>query len=506
MEVGSPKHVTLIGETVAIICFAVLFVLASGLSLTWLVLILLGLGTLAVGFWSPDLKNFLLYVYFLTLPVDLTKALAVPSGTYSPGLWLTLSDLPLIPLILLWLFDKKVVRGERLPRSGLHTIAVLNLAWCWVGAFLPHQRLVGVLAAIGYTKYYLAFLVISDFVRTPQQWRTLLQAVGLGLAVQVTMVVLQFVTNSRLEIQGEKLTTVGTRLVFEGANAVHAFRPSGFLHHPNVLADYLVFLLPTLLAFALIGRRVLGRRAWIVSMVLLAGGFSALMISLSRGGWLAFGAAAAFLLSAAYRRGVVSRRRLAGLAVAAAISIVLVALIYPTVYYRVTKGDEKSTQSRIEMIEQAALIISRHPLIGVGLGSYNSAAQTNIPASFANLNHWYRNELLKGVVHNKYLLVMAEQGAVGLMLFVLMLWRFTRALLAVSWWPDRTYAALGLGLTSALVGQATFYMFDHFYADVRISMLWSVMGLVAALKAMQDRNMRAVAVERNGASVGLAPT
>lgn len=474
-----------VGRIALLAAFAVLFAASSGLSLTWLVLVVLMLAAGAAVFWSGDIKEFLLCIYFFTLPADLTKALIIPGGVYSPGLWLTLSDLALIPLAALWLFDRKVLRSTRLDWSPLHSIASLGLAWTWVTAVFAQYPLAGILAAIIFTKYYVAFLVISDLIRTRRQLRNVLRAAAIALGTQILMVGVQFLTNSPLEIQGVKDTTLGTRLVFEEAGGVHAFRPSGFLHHPNVLADYLVFLLPTILSFTLLGKRAIGIRTWIVAATLLAGGFLALIVSLSRGGWVAFFGAALFLLYTGHRRGIIDKRQLAWIGGAAATVAIAVLLVYPTVYFRLTLSDELSTKSRVEMIKQATLIISRYPMAGVGLGSYNHAAQVNIPASFANLNHWYRDGLLKGVVHNKYLLVAAEQGLVGLALFALLLWRALKTLLDVPKWSDQSYAALAMGLASSIMGQAVFYLFDHFYADVRIALLWSVLGLAAALTNMQ---------------------
>ena len=50
------------------------------------------------------------------------------------------------------------------------------------------------------------------------------------------------------------------------------------------------------------------------------------------------------------------------------------------------------------------------PSLGVGLAGYNKAAQTVTPSTWAVLHPDFREALRKGIVHNKYLLTLAETG------------------------------------------------------------------------------------------------
>ena len=138
-------------------------------------------------------------------------------------------------------------------------------------------------------------------------------------------------------------------------------------------------------------------------------------------------------------------------------------------------------------MDQALLIIKRNPVLGVGLGGYNRAAQNNIPESFSTLSVWFQDELLKGVVHNKYLLVASEQGLIGLGLLLYLLWRYFRLGIIKRHWARPVHFALALGLSGALAGQLVFFLFDHFYADIRISLLWLFLGLYHALVKMDQR-------------------
>ena len=139
--------------------------------------------------------------------------------------------------------------------------------------------------------------------------------------------------------------------------------------------------------------------------------------------------------------------------------------------------------ARLAMIDQATLIITQHPLTGVGLGGYNKAAQTAIPTYFAELLPAFRATLLKGVVHNKYLLTFAELGVIGLILFLLFLLALVWFPFAKLQWKSSFQYALTLGLSGSVVGQIVFYMFDHFSYDIRLSMLYVTAGLLVASRA-----------------------
>ncbi|MGH6844258.1 MAG: O-antigen ligase family protein [Methylocella sp.] len=347
-------------------------------------------------------------------------------------------------------------------------------------------------------KYFAYMIVMADMTRDPRRLRIALAASAGGLCLQLLMMMLQLITGSDLNISGTDLNTsgptnadVGRMLIFEQGGGLHFRRPSGFLHHPNMFADYLTFVLPPLVALAFAGRAML-RWIWWLALALLIGALGALVLSLSRGGWIAFGCAMLFLVAAGWQRGVVRGRHLAGLALGIAISGAVLAATFPAAIYRVTQSDQRSSESRFAMMDQAFLVIRRNPVVGVGLAGYNKAAQTNIPSSFATLLPAFRESLLKGVVHNKYLLTFAETGIVGLALLLALLGGIIVMPFASFPGAQPTRWLVLLGLSGAVVAQAVFYLFDHFSYDLRLGMLFATAGLMLGvsdqLKHFANRN------------------
>ncbi|AFI84260.1 hypothetical protein Q7A_1430 [Methylophaga nitratireducenticrescens] len=472
--------------------FALIYVSLSALSFTWIVLLFLALCFAAGAFWFKDIQNVLFFGFVFTSSISLTKALIVEGGIYTPGLSVTLSDIFLIPLLFLWLFDKKIVHGEKIYWSKLHFLPLIFLLWSWATMAISEDKLAGFFLCISFTKYFVIFVFFADYVKTPRQIRLIFYAFGLAMCVHFMMMFLELMVGNIIDLQGAKTTTTGTSLVFAEAGGVHAFRPSGFMGHPNALADLMVFLLPPMLMMLILGQSKIGNVRWMAILGLFVFGIIALLLTLSRAGWISFTAAVLFMLFIGYKRGVVMRKYINMLFVIGGISIIIAVMVFPTIYLRITESDERSSESRLAMMHQAALIIQRNPVVGVGIGGYNRAARANIPEFFAHLSPWFQDELLKGVVHNKYLLVMAEMGAIGLIIFVLMLWRFIMIVPNDRQWSDPVLFALALGVTASIFGQSIFYLFDHFYADQRITLSYLFFGLLTALlkiKTVQNRDL-----------------
>ena len=163
------------------------------------------------------------------------------------------------------------------------------------------------------------------------------------------------------------------------------------------------------------------------------------------------------------------------------------AVAYPVAYLRLVESDQRSSEGRGFMNEQALLIATGKPVFGVGLGGYHRAAKSIKPVSFASADQRLREALVNflGIVHNKYLLVFAEHGAVGLVLLFLLLWKSIRLFFRVPVWNNRVQELVGLGLAGALVTQAVFYLFDHFYLEVGLMLFWVFAAGLAALGRMQ---------------------
>lgn len=453
--------------------------LASSMSITWLMLIVLALGAVAAFFWSKDPRSFLLAGYAFTSTLFITKGLVAEGGVATPGLFVSLSDFFLAGLLVAWIVERALTRTRLAHWTPLHWLALAYVVWTWLTGL---GSVGGFFGALFYTRHFLVFLLLSEMIRSPQDLRRVLFALALGLSLHLVFAAAQMASGGQLEIQGYKASEA-VNLTFENAGGLRSFRPSGLLAHPNGLGAYLVYVLPLLALFWLLGPGRLGKARWWVVSALLAGSFAALVATLSRAAWIAFLVALAFALVMACRKKILKARHVARLGAAGIATAGLALLAYPAALLRITEPDQRSTEARVVMIRQALSVIQEHPLAGVGIAGYRDAARKHSVHTETESQSDFQKQIARAsVVHNRYLLTAAEQGLIGLALFLLLLWRFFRLFFKVERWPDPVFLAAGLGITAALLGQYVLYAFDHYYNDIiPPGLLWIFFGLQLAI-------------------------
>ena len=227
---------------------------------------------------TRDLTRAMFLGFLVVLPFDISKALLPPDTVYYyPGFWLSISDLFLLGFLLPWFFGRKLIGREPFLTNPLVPFAIVYTAYLWVSALMAVSPTHGMVMALTHTKFLVAFLAISDYVRKPADLHAAGLAFAAGLVIELTIVAAQLVTRSYLQIPGTGLADTGN-LTFSGG--IQTFRPTGFLKHPIALADYLVFMLLPGAALVLAGRRSIGR-AWGFILLLTLGAGIALVATLS---------------------------------------------------------------------------------------------------------------------------------------------------------------------------------------------------------------------------------
>ncbi len=205
-------------------------------------------------------------------------------------------------------------------------------------------------------------------------------------------------------------------------NAAEPKRALSIFEYPNAYALYLAPLLAFLLPFVF--QKNINKWHKIAYAIGLAG----LLLSLSRGGWLGFAAAAAFF--AFFRSNKTTKKYLLALFIAGALIIAAV----PNLRYRVILPfvGEKSTVSRYSLWHTADKMIKDSPLLGKGLYGF----QTDFNAYNTDPNLQAIN-----FPHNIFLNFWVETGLLGLISFLaICIIAFIKA------WKSKTLAATGITL------------------------------------------------------------
>jgi O-antigen ligase len=321
-----------------------------------------------------------------------------------------------------------------------------------------------------------AAVLAASFVRGRERLNTLLDVlVAFGFALAVFALIQHFSWNGKL---------YWLRPITAQASA--PFGP--FVNH-NHFAGYVAMLAPLPVALIVARAARTEARLWYGFAAALMG--LSVIVSLSRGGILSLMAAMTFvlLMSFRFRPERATHRTLRNLAVPGSVAFVLIAIIAgifwlgaEPVINRLTAGRLTGDGARTETFhtsrgwiwEDTLRMISARPLIGVGLGAY----QTVHP------NHSRTDgSLIVDKAHNDYLHLLAETGVIG---GALALWFAIAVFGAVARGVrsrDPLMAALALGSGGGIVAMLIHSFFDFNLQLPANSLLFLLLAVTASLSA-----------------------
>jgi putative inorganic carbon (HCO3(-)) transporter len=245
--------------------------------------------------------------------------------------------------------------------------------------------------------------------------------------------------------------------------------------HPNVMAGYLVILLPVAAALLLFAWRGLGRRLRLG--LAFAGLFilAILILTKSRGAWMGFGAAVLLLAALRWRRGwlLLPACLLAGAAMLALVGV------RPALEALATSGTVGGVDMRVEIWSRAIYMVQDFSITGIGMGTFGDLADALYPFFLA----------APGSVpsaHNLYLQVAVDLGIPGLIAWLAVFdlvsccawWMYRRGRLLHDPWV----MALGAGFLASQLALAVHGLTDTVtWGMVRPApLVWGLWGLVVA--------------------------
>lgn len=381
------------------------------------------------------LRRFLLAIIVLDIPLRIGTHLfwseeLGASGAVG-GLEVSITTIALLGLYLLW-FIGYVSRREVEPGISLYPALPLALyvAFETLSLYAARDPIVGLYEVILTAQMLFLFMYLINWIQTRNDITFVIRLLLIGLVLEAGIMIGLNISGQDVEIPG----LPGHTLVAGAAEGAEEFsRPSGTLASPNVAGSYLSVMLTAVIGLLLITRaHGLHKTTLWISLAL---GLVALLMTYSRGGWLAlFGST---LLSCYLGWRFLPPRRKS--IVIGAAAVLFVSLLFDTpISRRLLQSDEGAAHSRIALNKLAITMIEDHALIGVGVNNFT-----------LNLREYATHEFMGDwlyAVHNKYLLVWAEAGLGGLLAY---LW-FLSASLRRGWqcWKSRDplYSPLALAL------------------------------------------------------------
>jgi O-antigen ligase len=325
---------------------------------------------------------------------------------------------------------------------------------------------------------FLLYVYIASATRTLQQLRWIISMWFVGTLIEAAIFAV--------------LAMLQHSIILPGFNArvdqaPVGIRIGGTVGGPNNASTY--FAVSVILAIAFSLQRS-DRRLRLLAMAAgVAGGIS-LVLTFSRGGWVALGLAAPILLTVVLRK----HRRSIMLAIVLSFAVALsVVATSERVRDRIFKDDRGAAYGRIPLMKMAGEVIADHPLLGVGLNNYPVVLSRYARLGFAGV--WLQT------VHNKYLLVAAETGLLGLTAFLFLLWGGLSRSWRVWKWGEGGLKTMALAICFALVAMSIHMFVDIFRGRSLEQMFWVLVGLATAIYSINQQIMKRQATVRRVANL-----
>ena len=463
-----------------LICLLLSIVLASTLVFVslqekkWLVAFILavigifGCFVIQKKLWQISL---IVLVFLIPLRIDfylLYKQSYFVSTAY-PGFPVTTFDVVLIVLIGYWFLQ--LLRGEEkfyfYPSISIPAIVYLILSG--ISASYSADLSLSLALFLLIIKSYIVFLYIANRIKTREDISSVVLAITFGVLLQSLVGILQYVSEGSFlqGVFGVPATSFMTQV--QGKRILS--RVGGTIGHPNELARYLCFCIPVLVSYVFAKFNPSIKK---LALYATMAGSITLMLTLSRGCWLALGLTSIFLFYEIFRCYLRSRLK----------SIVMVILclgilvgatlaVFEDVRIRLFEQDYGRAEARIPMAMVALNIIKAHPIGGVGLNNYTVVMQ-----AYDRTREWQTYEF-PHPVHNSYLLIAAESGIPALVAF---LW-FIGAVFTKAWPALKSFnspaSLLQIGWMGGLLTWLVAGMFHRDFAGTNV-MLWFTLSMIIA--------------------------
>lgn len=434
----------------------------SSLSLRWLPLLALIVICPFGLMISGNVRRVMLALIILDIPFQVDVYLGYRNEVAELGAFggINISITTVILIILYtWWLGGLLLRLDAQPQPILQPSLplALYLGFVLLSLLVARDRTLGLFQIFFLGQTFLLYVYLAAWVRTRQDVTFLVSTLLICLILESLIMIGVYLTGHDLDIAG-----ISTRI-----ESSFSRRAGGTFQSPNSAAAYLSLLLPPALGLLLTPCE---RRLKWMAVIALGLGTAALILTQSRGGWLALLLSGALLYAATWRWGWQSSSMRITVA---AVMVLLVLIFYGAVFSRVTRDDG----GRIILIDLALRIIKDNPVFGIGANNFVLLIRQYATPDIANA--WLYT------VHNMYLLVWAETGIGGLFAFVLFLlvtvWR--------GWQCGKLHDALAspvaLGFMAGLAGHMVHMFLDFFSSRTEIQLLWLICGLIAAMNRIE---------------------
>lgn len=398
--------------------FGVVIIQAINLPKAWAGLVCLAVGgSCGAVVWTalklpvvPILRVALLASFWFRLEINLFPI--IKAGHETPvGLVVSLNLLlSLLLLIAFWYARWQEKTPRHILPASYFWIAVALVLLCVLSVMNGAETALGLYALWGLLSELLICYVAAAHFGTTAILRQALSCFAVAILLNSLLGILQyFDLFGGWELLG---ATVGERQM--KLPGMEVSRAAGLVESANSFGWVLVSFCPVLIAPVLLAKDALrSRERWLYGLAFFCG-VVALILTFSRGSWMAF-ALTMPLLAVCVLRALPAQERWRMIFRFAGVLVLMLLLSLPflePLSARLLGEDDGAAESRFSLMEVAAEMIQKNPLLGVGLSSYESVMRNyDRTADFISEHFPYP-------VHNMFLHIAAEAGIPALLCLV----------------------------------------------------------------------------------------
>lgn len=360
-----------------------------------------------------------------------------------------------------------------LQQNNLYIFLSLFIIWSFLSIFWSSDKL---LASSFFIKLLLGIGLFVAILSSKINIRKLILFFLISATLQGILGFWQFTQQATYS---NKWLGISSHIVWHGGTSVlqnesgRWLRAYGGLNHPNILGGYLLIALFFSFYLYLKPNKLKSYQKILLlfSTIII---FSTLLMTFSRSSYLAFFVGTFFIIAYFISQ---KKRTLSYHLLTPFLMIILIGIFFTITYSNIlfsrlhhsSRLEQKSLKDRLDYTVEAKHLIGIHPLVGVGLGNYTSTIYQK--SSFKKPAWQYQP------VHNVFILVLAELGLVGAILFtsiiITLLWKISDLFKRKS--PTALFPSI------AFVSLVTISVFDHWIwtNDLGILLFWLSAGLLA---------------------------
>jgi len=463
---------------------------------------------------QPD--AWLFYSFLLTFTLSIRKVFFFYpiSGNFNEytGIYLYLSDIFLILTILVWIFT--ILRNKKLKLSSYiqsfsrrdsYILVLVLAAWAFMSISWSGNTNLALFKALKLAEFSLLFLYMAynalnkPIIRSIVGFIVILgfiQAIiGISQAVLQHSVGLFWLKESLISVNIDGVA----KIVFFGHKFIRAY---GLFQHPNILGGFLLMSIVLTFTYRKMFHMEHFNVSWgkALAYFILFIQVIALFLTFSKSAIMGLFFVICYMAYTIFhpsRNKNVSRETF--LSYGASVkhfykyiitSVVFLGLFLSVLGFNINSLLLKSFNERLLFLNVSRETIVGNPIVGLGMGQFVVEMQKYSPVFLAN---WQYQP-----VHNVFLLIWSELGIIGLVLFILFLWKVFRV--NEMFHPSRnenvsreTFSSYGTSVeqsrvlwdrtifTGILLGFIIIMLFDHYFWDIQQGqiMLWMILGLVA---------------------------